>query len=175
MKPHTHRGTSFIITIASLGPYSRSMPRAIWWSEGGLPFLMSEVPLQSEHRWTRAARGPLQLTRSQALKTKGLTVFLMCAMFAGQRQEEYLFASSWSLGLRIDSLLSFSLSLPQPLSLSLARTLPDLFASSWSLGLGIDWARCILRAFSPCVHPARGCRLFNYYDFECSITMGLLE
>ena len=28
-----------------LGPYSRVMPRAIWWSYGGGLFLMSEVPL----------------------------------------------------------------------------------------------------------------------------------
>ena len=41
----SYRGTSLIINNPSLGPYSRLMPRALWWSlEGGL-FLMSEVPL----------------------------------------------------------------------------------------------------------------------------------
>ena len=40
-----YRGTSPIGNIAPLGPYSRPMPRVIWRSWGGLPFLMSEVPL----------------------------------------------------------------------------------------------------------------------------------
>jgi len=35
--------------------------------------------------------------------------------------------------------------------------------------------RCILRAFSPCVHPAGGFRRFNYYGSDFSISMGLLE
>ena len=30
-----------------LGPYSRTMPRALWQSSGGGQFLMSEVPLYS--------------------------------------------------------------------------------------------------------------------------------
>jgi len=40
------RGTSLIRTPPLLGPYSRTIPRVLWWSrgEGGL-FLMSEVPL----------------------------------------------------------------------------------------------------------------------------------
>jgi len=29
-----HRGTSLTRNSASLGPYSRTMPRSIWWSEG---------------------------------------------------------------------------------------------------------------------------------------------
>ena len=29
---------------ADLGPYSRAMPRALWWSSGGGLFLISEVP-----------------------------------------------------------------------------------------------------------------------------------
>jgi len=33
---------------ASLGPYSKLMPRALWWSLGGGGVLMSEVPLQLE-------------------------------------------------------------------------------------------------------------------------------
>ena len=40
-----YRGTSLIRNSAPLGPYSRTMPRALWWSYGGGRFLMSEVPL----------------------------------------------------------------------------------------------------------------------------------
>ena len=44
-----YRGTSLIRNSPPLGPYrgpySRPMPRALWWSEGGWRFLMSEVPL----------------------------------------------------------------------------------------------------------------------------------
>ena len=40
-----YRGTSLIRKRAPLGPYSRTMPRALWWPYGGLLFLMSEVPL----------------------------------------------------------------------------------------------------------------------------------
>ena len=29
-----------------IGPYSRTIPRVLWWSSGGGLFLMSEVPLQ---------------------------------------------------------------------------------------------------------------------------------
>ena len=45
---HSHaqyRGTSLIRNIAPLGPYSRTMPRALWWPKGEWLFLMSEVPL----------------------------------------------------------------------------------------------------------------------------------
>jgi len=28
-----------------LGPYSRNMPRALWWPSGGVLFLISEAPL----------------------------------------------------------------------------------------------------------------------------------
>ena len=38
------RYTSLIRNSAPIGPYSRTMPRALWWSGGGL-FLMSEAPL----------------------------------------------------------------------------------------------------------------------------------
>ena len=44
--PALHRGTSLIRNSASLGPYGRTAPRALWWSQGGGLFLMSEVPLQ---------------------------------------------------------------------------------------------------------------------------------
>jgi len=40
------RGTSPIRNSAPLGPYSRTMPRALWKPEGGGLFLMSEVPLE---------------------------------------------------------------------------------------------------------------------------------
>ena len=46
----TYRGTSLIRNYPSLGPYSRLMPRALWWSwEGGGVYIMIEVPLQSKH------------------------------------------------------------------------------------------------------------------------------
>ena len=41
-----YRGTSPITNSAPLGPYRGNMPRALWWSQGGRQFLMSEVPLQ---------------------------------------------------------------------------------------------------------------------------------
>jgi len=40
-----YTGTSLIRNIAPQGPYSRTMPRARWWSLGGVLFLISEVPL----------------------------------------------------------------------------------------------------------------------------------
>ena len=40
-----YRGTSLIRNSAPPVPYSRNMPRALWWSLGGWLFLMSEVPL----------------------------------------------------------------------------------------------------------------------------------
>ena len=39
------QGTSLIRESAPLGPYSRTMPRALWWSEGGGLILTSEVSL----------------------------------------------------------------------------------------------------------------------------------
>ena len=38
-----YRGTSLIINTPFLAPYSRTIPRVLWWSQG--LFLMSEVPL----------------------------------------------------------------------------------------------------------------------------------
>ena len=40
-----YRGTSLIRNRAPLGPYTRTMPRVLWWSWGGGLFLMSEVLL----------------------------------------------------------------------------------------------------------------------------------
>ena len=39
------RGTSLIRNSPLVGPYSRTMSRALWWPKGGGVFLMSEVPL----------------------------------------------------------------------------------------------------------------------------------
>ena len=39
------RGTSLTRNRLLLGPYSRAMPRALWWPLGGGLFLMSEAPL----------------------------------------------------------------------------------------------------------------------------------
>jgi hypothetical protein len=35
MTRHPYRGTSLMRNNASLGPYSMTMPRALWWSWGG--------------------------------------------------------------------------------------------------------------------------------------------
>ena len=42
-----YRGTTLISydTAPPLEPYSRTMPRALWWSQGEELFLMSEEPL----------------------------------------------------------------------------------------------------------------------------------
>ena len=40
-----YRGISLIRNKPPLGPYSRTMPRALRWSEGGGQFIISEVPL----------------------------------------------------------------------------------------------------------------------------------
>ena len=44
LKP-PYRGTSLIRNRRPLGPYRRTMPRALWGSQGGGRFLLSEVPL----------------------------------------------------------------------------------------------------------------------------------
>ena len=44
---HRDRGTSLIRNCLLLGPYSRTMPRALRLSWVGGQFLMSEVPLYS--------------------------------------------------------------------------------------------------------------------------------
>ena len=40
-----YRGTSLIRNTPLLEPYRRTIPRALWWSQVGGLFLMSEVPL----------------------------------------------------------------------------------------------------------------------------------
>ena len=47
LKLVVHRGSSLIINSAPLVLYSRTMPRALWWSYRGGLFLVSEVPLCS--------------------------------------------------------------------------------------------------------------------------------
>ena len=47
LKNYTHRGTSPRRNTPLLGPYSRTLPRAIWLSGGGGLFLLSEAPLQT--------------------------------------------------------------------------------------------------------------------------------
>jgi len=42
------RGISLIRNSAPLGPYRRTMPRALWWPLGGGLFLMSEVTFEPE-------------------------------------------------------------------------------------------------------------------------------
>ena len=41
----TYRGTSLIRNTSILGPYSRTLPRVLLWSQGGELFLISEVLL----------------------------------------------------------------------------------------------------------------------------------
>ena len=43
-----YRGTSPIIKRTALGPYRRLMPRVLRGSQGGVRFLLSEVPLYSK-------------------------------------------------------------------------------------------------------------------------------
>ena len=43
--PAPYRGTSLIRSNPLLGPYRRTIPRALWWSLGWGLFLVSEVPL----------------------------------------------------------------------------------------------------------------------------------
>ena len=40
-----YRGTSLMKNMPFLGPYSKTLSRVLWWSQGGGLFLMSEVPL----------------------------------------------------------------------------------------------------------------------------------
>ena len=42
-----YRGTSLIRNRLPVEPYSRAMPRALWWSHGGGRFFMSEVLLST--------------------------------------------------------------------------------------------------------------------------------
>jgi hypothetical protein len=67
-KPHTYSIQVENYSVTSLmrkrlppGPYSRHMPRALWWSQGGGRFLMSEVPLyttQDQAESNRKSQSP---------------------------------------------------------------------------------------------------------------------
>jgi len=52
-----YRGTSLMRNCPPLGPYSRTMPRALRWSWGGWLFPMSEVPLYSMPSTQSPGRG----------------------------------------------------------------------------------------------------------------------
>ena len=52
------RGFSLIRNSAPLGPYSRNMRRALWWSWGEGLFLMSEVPLHHARVLSKATESP---------------------------------------------------------------------------------------------------------------------
>ena len=46
-KPKPYRGSSLTRNTPSLGTYSRTKPRALWWAQGERLFLMSEVFLST--------------------------------------------------------------------------------------------------------------------------------
>jgi hypothetical protein len=52
-----YRGTSLIRNSTPLGHYGRTMPRALWWCQGCVLFLMSEVPRQSFRAYSVGLRG----------------------------------------------------------------------------------------------------------------------
>ena len=54
-----YRGTSLTRKRAPLGPYSRTMPRALWRSWGGWLFVMSEVPLHARYAKHAARLNPV--------------------------------------------------------------------------------------------------------------------
>jgi hypothetical protein len=57
-----YRDTLLIRNSAPLGPYSRTMPRALWWSQGGGLFHMSEVPLYyADHSRSAQSHIPLRM------------------------------------------------------------------------------------------------------------------
>jgi len=45
---NVYRGTSLVRNRHLLGPYSRPMARALWWSQGGGSFLWARYPLMGE-------------------------------------------------------------------------------------------------------------------------------
>ena len=44
-KTYLDRGTSLTRNTPFVGPFSRTIPRVMWWSQGRGLFLMSEAPL----------------------------------------------------------------------------------------------------------------------------------
>ena len=49
-----YEGTSLIRSNAPLGPYSRTIPMVLWWSEGRALFLTSKVPLYGVRKYTHS-------------------------------------------------------------------------------------------------------------------------
>ena len=65
--PSQYRGTSLKRNSAPLGPYSRNMPRALWWSQlGGGCFLWARYPCSSNvsRVRTRASLGRIDLYKA---------------------------------------------------------------------------------------------------------------
>ena len=65
----SYRCTSLISITPLPGPYSRTIPRVLWWSQGGGLFLMSEVPLQAlptRRLWSRNVGCQLEDSRSES-------------------------------------------------------------------------------------------------------------
>ena len=54
-----YRSTSLIRNSSPLGPFSRTVPRALWWSLGGALCMMSEVPLYCPRSWSSQTCAPL--------------------------------------------------------------------------------------------------------------------
>jgi hypothetical protein len=55
---HEYSGTSLIRNSAPLGPYRRTMPRALWWSWGGACLLSARYSCTSPRRPLRPSRCP---------------------------------------------------------------------------------------------------------------------
>ena len=71
----TVMNTSLIRNSTPLGPYCRTMPRALWWSQGRGLFLMSEVPMYGTHQTFKAGFLP-------RLSGKRPEKVLSCSLFA---------------------------------------------------------------------------------------------
>ena len=71
-----YRGTSLIRNSPLLEPYSRTVPRALWWPQGVVLFLMSEVLLYpSPQNGTKPSLSSLLICtagRELQCKSKGL-------------------------------------------------------------------------------------------------------
>ena len=60
-----YRGTSLIIKKRVLGPYNRTIPRALWWSLGGGGVLVCRAPLYWRHwRLTAPDGGQVSLSHT---------------------------------------------------------------------------------------------------------------
>ena len=62
-----YRGTSLIRNRPTIGSYGRTIPRILWWSYRGRPFLMNKIPLESRRmggKRRRTMTGPWSLALS---------------------------------------------------------------------------------------------------------------